>query len=90
MIFFGVQALIGFGLDKYYYKDVFTSTKYIGITILIIGVIYTVYSYYLQNKDSINIDQNQQKIHRFFFYKQNLPDIINSNNYFSLDECFYL
>ena len=69
MIFFGIQTLIGFGLDKYYYKDVFTSTKYIGITILIIGVIYTVYSYYLQNKDSINIYPNQQKIHRFFFYK---------------------
>jgi drug/metabolite transporter (DMT)-like permease len=69
MIFFGIQALIGFGLDKYYYKDVFTSTKYIGIIILIIGIIYAIYSYYLQNKGSTNTDPDHPKIHRFFFYK---------------------
>ena len=69
MTFFGIQAIIGFGLDKYYYKDVFTSTKYIGITILIIGIVYAIYAYYLQNKGSINIDSNQPKNHRFFFYK---------------------
>jgi len=68
MIFFGIQALIGFGLDKYYYKDVFTPTKYIGIIILIIGIIYSIYSYYLQHKDSINIAEYKTKI-RGFFYK---------------------
>ncbi len=69
MIFFGIQALIGFGLDKFYYKDIFTSTKYIGILVLMIGVIYAIYAYYLQNKKIINIDPNQEKVHRFFFYK---------------------
>lgn len=68
MMFFGIQSLIGFGLDKYYYKDVFTSTKYIGIIILLIGIIYSIYSYYLQHKDIINIAKYKTKI-RGFFYK---------------------
>ena len=68
MAFFGIQSLIGFGLDKYYYKDVFTSTKYIGIIILLIGIIYSIYSYYLQHKDTINIAEYKTKI-RGFFYK---------------------
>jgi drug/metabolite transporter (DMT)-like permease len=68
MIFFGIQTLIGFGLDKYYYKDVFTSTKYIGLVILIIGISYSIYSYYLQNKDPKNVNENKTKI-RGFFYK---------------------
>jgi drug/metabolite transporter (DMT)-like permease len=68
MAFFGIQSLIGFGLDKYYYKDNFTSTKYIGILILIIGIIYSIYSYYLQHKDSINVNEYKNKI-RGFFYK---------------------
>jgi len=68
MIFFGIQALIGFGLDKYYYKDVFSPTKYIGILILIIGISYSIYSYYLQHKDSINVTEYKIKI-RGFFYK---------------------
>jgi drug/metabolite transporter (DMT)-like permease len=69
MIFFGIQTLIGFGLDKYYYKDVFTSTKIIGIVILMIGVIYAIYAYYLQNKKITDVNPNQSKVHRFFFYK---------------------
>jgi len=68
MMFFGIQSLIGFGLDKYYYKDIFTSTKYIGIIILLIGIIYSIYSYYLQHKDTINIAEYKTKI-RGFFYK---------------------
>jgi drug/metabolite transporter (DMT)-like permease len=67
MAFFGVQSLIGFGLDKYYYKDIFTSTKYIGIIILLIGIIYSIYSYYLQHKDTINIAEYKTKIQGFFY-----------------------
>ena len=72
LIFFGIQSLIGFILDKIYYKSVFTITKYLGILILISGIIYSIYGYYLQNKKKINGESeninSKNKVARFSLY----------------------
>ena len=74
-MFFGIQALIGFALDKYYYKDKFTTTKYIGIFILMVGIIYSIYGYHLQHKKVKNAEEDEEdkkkgknNLFRFFFY----------------------
>jgi drug/metabolite transporter (DMT)-like permease len=68
MCFFVIQALIGFGLDKFYYKDIFTNTKIIGIIIVIISAIYLIYLYYLDNNKKIIVKEDNNKAGRFFFY----------------------
>lgn len=60
LVFMLLQSLLGFGLDKLYYKMNFTPTMIMNMVILSVGMCVSIYGYYKANKTIINKTSSAQ------------------------------